>query len=208
MSLRRLARAAARARCWCALVAVLGSPVRAAPPPAATAPPAAPTTAATTASAAPWTLDRSTFDPSADPCEDFTSTCAAAGSAPRSHRAAPRRSGRSEPDGDATAVFPPKPVPRARPRSGSPGRGPRPLRDGHRAEWRPEGHEPANESNVRSFSGRFLVRGFDLEDLAGTPAKASSRAGPWPPTWWSRRRSRSGSLRRAEPRTHETPRCL
>jgi hypothetical protein len=26
-----------------------------------------------------------------------------------------------------------------------------------------------NESNVRSFSGRFLVRGFDLEDLAGVP---------------------------------------
>jgi hypothetical protein len=24
-----------------------------------------------------------------------------------------------------------------------------------------------NESNVRSFSGRFVVRGFDLEDLAG-----------------------------------------
>jgi hypothetical protein len=26
-----------------------------------------------------------------------------------------------------------------------------------------------NESNVRSFSGRFVVRGFDLEDLAGVP---------------------------------------
>ena len=24
-----------------------------------------------------------------------------------------------------------------------------------------------NESNVRSFSGKFVVRGFDLEDLAG-----------------------------------------
>lgn len=27
-----------------------------------------------------------------------------------------------------------------------------------------------NESNVRSFSGAFVVRGFDLEDLAGVPA--------------------------------------
>ena len=26
-----------------------------------------------------------------------------------------------------------------------------------------------NESNIRSFSGRFVVRGFDLEDLAGVP---------------------------------------
>jgi hypothetical protein len=26
-----------------------------------------------------------------------------------------------------------------------------------------------NASNVRSFSGRFVVRGFDLEDLAGIP---------------------------------------
>jgi len=26
-----------------------------------------------------------------------------------------------------------------------------------------------NESNVRSFSGRFVVRGFDFEDLAGVP---------------------------------------
>ena len=26
-----------------------------------------------------------------------------------------------------------------------------------------------NESNVRSFSGRFVMRGFDLEDLAGVP---------------------------------------
>lgn len=29
-----------------------------------------------------------------------------------------------------------------------------------------------NESNVRSFSGRFVVRGFDLEDLAGVPDEA------------------------------------
>src|SRR5262249_30997589 len=28
-----------------------------------------------------------------------------------------------------------------------------------------------NESNVRSFSGRFVVRGFDLEDLAGAPGE-------------------------------------
>jgi hypothetical protein len=28
-----------------------------------------------------------------------------------------------------------------------------------------------NESNVRSFSGRFVVRGFDLEDLAGFPGE-------------------------------------
>ncbi len=27
-----------------------------------------------------------------------------------------------------------------------------------------------NESNVRSFSGAFVIRGFDLEDLAGVPA--------------------------------------
>lgn len=27
-----------------------------------------------------------------------------------------------------------------------------------------------NESNVRSFSGSFVIRGFDLEDLAGLPA--------------------------------------
>jgi len=29
-----------------------------------------------------------------------------------------------------------------------------------------------NESNVRSFSGSFLVRGFDLEDLAGQPGES------------------------------------
>lgn len=29
-----------------------------------------------------------------------------------------------------------------------------------------------NESNVRSFSGSFVVRGFDLEDLAGVPGDA------------------------------------
>ncbi len=29
-----------------------------------------------------------------------------------------------------------------------------------------------NESNVRSFSGRFVVRGFDLEDLAGAPGES------------------------------------
>jgi hypothetical protein len=29
-----------------------------------------------------------------------------------------------------------------------------------------------NESNVRSFSGRFVVRGFDLEDLAGVPGES------------------------------------
>lgn len=28
-----------------------------------------------------------------------------------------------------------------------------------------------NDSNVRSFSGRFVVRGFDLEDLAGAPGE-------------------------------------
>jgi hypothetical protein len=28
-----------------------------------------------------------------------------------------------------------------------------------------------NESNVRSFSGRFVVRGFDLEDLPGSPGE-------------------------------------
>lgn len=30
-----------------------------------------------------------------------------------------------------------------------------------------------NESNVRSFSGSFVVRGFDLEDLAGVPGDAA-----------------------------------
>jgi len=29
-----------------------------------------------------------------------------------------------------------------------------------------------NESNVRSFSGAFVIRGFDLEDLAGVPDDA------------------------------------
>lgn len=29
-----------------------------------------------------------------------------------------------------------------------------------------------NESNVRNFSGRFVVRGFDLEDLAGVPGES------------------------------------
>jgi hypothetical protein len=29
-----------------------------------------------------------------------------------------------------------------------------------------------NESNVRSFSGSFVIRGFDLEDLTGVPGDA------------------------------------
>jgi len=45
-----------------------------------------------------------------------------------------------------------------------------------------------NESNVRSFSGRFVVRGFDLEDLAGVPNEGVVARGAvasdvviWPP---------------------------
>ena len=34
-----------------------------------------------------------------------------------------------------------------------------------------------NESNVRSFSGRFVVRGFDLEDLAGFPGEGVTNRG-------------------------------
>jgi hypothetical protein len=34
-----------------------------------------------------------------------------------------------------------------------------------------------NESNVRSFSGRFVVRGFDLEDLAGFPGEGVTARG-------------------------------
>jgi hypothetical protein len=30
-----------------------------------------------------------------------------------------------------------------------------------------------NESNIRSFSGSFVVRGFDLEDLGGVPGDAA-----------------------------------
>ena len=34
-----------------------------------------------------------------------------------------------------------------------------------------------NESNVRSFSGSFVVRGFDLEDLAGFPGESAVESG-------------------------------
>jgi hypothetical protein len=34
-----------------------------------------------------------------------------------------------------------------------------------------------NESNVRSFSGRCVVRGFDLEDLAGFPGEGVTTRG-------------------------------
>lgn len=82
MSLRWLP--AARARCECALIAALGMALgvilgaalglvagcgRSAVGPPATAP--APASAAAAAPASTWTLDRSTFDPSADPCDDF-----------------------------------------------------------------------------------------------------------------------------------------
>ena len=34
-----------------------------------------------------------------------------------------------------------------------------------------------NASNVRSFSGRIVVRGFDLEDLAGFPGEGVAARG-------------------------------
>jgi predicted metalloendopeptidase len=74
MSFRWLARAAARARRSCTLVAGLGlAGPGCASPPAATALPATPVPAAAApgASASAWTLDRSTFDPAVDPCDDF-----------------------------------------------------------------------------------------------------------------------------------------
>ena len=56
-------------RCWCALVPGLSLAVLGCSSPAVTAP-AAPAASAS-APAASWTFDRSTFDPSIDPCDDF-----------------------------------------------------------------------------------------------------------------------------------------
>jgi hypothetical protein len=46
-------------------------------------------------------------------------------------------------------------------------------RVGYEMDFTPDGDlkvtSQPNEANVRSFSGRFVVRGFDLEDLAGVP---------------------------------------
>ncbi|HEY0484439.1 MAG TPA: M13 family metallopeptidase [Kofleriaceae bacterium] len=67
-----LARVAARARRSCALVAGLGlAGPGCASPPVATSPRSSPAQAAAARGAPAWTLDRSTFDPSVDPCDDF-----------------------------------------------------------------------------------------------------------------------------------------